>query len=48
MGLLDKVIDSGIDLLKEVKYATSDDSFVVGLRFEEYVEELFSKNTFQS
>ena len=46
LGLLDKVIDSGIDLLKEVKYATSDDSFVVGLRFEDYVEDLFSKKYF--
>ena len=44
--MLDKVIDSGIDILKEVKYATSDDPFVVGLRFEDYVEDLFSKKYF--
>jgi hypothetical protein len=46
LGLLDKVIDSGIDLLKEIKHETSNDSFVVGLRFEEYVEDLFSKKYF--
>lgn len=46
MGLLDKVIDSGIDLLKEMKHETSNDSFAVGSRFEDYVENLFSKKYF--
>jgi hypothetical protein len=46
LGLLDRVIDSGIDRSKEIKHETSNDSFVVGLRFEDYVEKLFSEKYF--
>ena len=42
MGL----IDTGIKILEEIKMVTSDDSFVVGLRFENYVNDLFSKKYF--
>jgi len=39
MGLL----DSAIGLLNDIKMKTSDDPFISGLRFEEYVDELFSE-----
>lgn len=42
MGLL----DTGIKVLKDIKMATSNDSFVVGQIFEELVNELFSKKYF--
>jgi hypothetical protein len=42
MGLLDK----GIDILERIKYNISDDPFVSGLRFEDYVNDLFSKKYF--
>jgi len=46
MSLLDKGINAGIKLLKDIRYEVSDDSFVVGLRFEDYVEDLFSDKYF--
>jgi len=39
MGL----IDGAIKILKDVKMMTSDDPYVRGLRFENYVDNLFSK-----
>ncbi len=39
-------IDAGIDLLKRIKYEISDESFIVGLRFEDYVSDLFSRKYF--
>ena len=42
MGLL----DTGIKVLKDIKMATSNDPFVVGQIFEEYVDDLFSKKYF--
>jgi hypothetical protein len=42
MGLL----DVGIDLLKGIKYKFSEEPFMVGLRFEDYVSDLFSTKYF--
>ena len=42
MGL----IDTGINILESIKYNYSNDSFVVGQRFENYVNDLFSKKYF--
>jgi len=42
MGLIDK----GIKILESIKYEFSDDPFVSGLRFEDYVNDLFSKKYF--
>ncbi len=42
MGL----IDTGIKILEKIKMETSGDSFVVGLRFENHVNNLFSKKYF--
>ncbi len=42
MGLL----DTGINILKAIKYEISDEPFMVGLRFEDYVSDLFSKKYF--
>lgn len=40
------LLDVGIDLLKGIKYKFSDEPFVVGLRFEDYVSDLFSMKYF--
>ncbi len=40
------ILDTGIKILQDIKYEFSDDSFVVGLRFEDYVQDLFSKKYF--
>jgi hypothetical protein len=40
------ILDAGIDLLKGIKYEFSDEPFMVGLRFEDYVSDLFSKKYF--
>lgn len=42
MGLL----DISIDLLKGIKYRFSEEPFMVGLRFEDYVSDLFSTKYF--
>ncbi|UZE92406.1 MAG: hypothetical protein IB616_00910 [Methanosarcinales archaeon] len=40
------ILDVGINFLKEIKMATSDDPFVIGQVFEKYVDDLFSKKYF--
>lgn len=40
------ILDAGIDLLKGIKYTFSEEPFMVGLRFENYVSDLFSKKYF--
>jgi hypothetical protein len=40
------ILDAGIDLLKGIKYTFSEEPFMVGLRFEDYVSDLFSKKYF--
>lgn len=40
------ILDAGIDLLKGIKYEFSDEPFMVGLRFEDYVSDLFSEKYF--
>ncbi len=40
------ILDAGIDLLKGIKYEFSDEPFIVGLRFEDYVSDLFSEKYF--
>ncbi|WAM22583.1 MAG: hypothetical protein OI715_00385 (plasmid) [Candidatus Methanoperedens sp.] len=40
------ILDAGIDLLKGIKYTFSEEPFMVGLRFENYVLDLFSKKYF--
>ena len=40
------ILDIGIDLLKGIKYKLSDEPFMVGLRFEDYVSNLFSNKYF--
>lgn len=40
------LLDTGIKILKEIKYQTSDEPFMVGLRFEDYVNNLFSRKYF--
>jgi hypothetical protein len=40
------IIDAGIDILKGIKYTFSEEPFMVGLRFENYVLDLFSEKYF--
>ncbi len=40
------ILDAGIDLLKGIKDLVSDEPFDVGLRFEKYVQDLFSPKYF--
>ncbi len=40
------ILDTGIDLLKGIKYTLSEEPFMVGLRFEDYVSDLFSEKYF--
>lgn len=40
------ILDVGIDLLKGIKYKFSEEPFMVGLRFEDYVSDLFSTKYF--
>ncbi|PXF62144.1 MAG: hypothetical protein C4B59_00600 [Candidatus Methanogaster sp.] len=40
------ILDTGIKILQDIKYEFSDDPFMVGLRFEDYVQGLFSKKYF--
>ncbi len=40
------ILDAGIDFLKGIKYEFSDEPFMVGLRFEDYVSDLFSEKYF--
>jgi len=40
------ILDIGIDLLKGIKYTFSEEPFMVGLRFEDYVSDLFSPKYF--
>jgi hypothetical protein len=40
------ILDAGIDLLKGIKYTFSEEPFMVGLRFEDYVSDLFSDKYF--
>ncbi len=40
------ILDAGIDLLKGIKYVISEEPFMVGLRFEDHVSDLFSKKYF--
>lgn len=40
------ILDAGIDLLKGIKYTFSEEPFMVGLRFENYVSDLFSDKYF--
>jgi hypothetical protein len=40
------ILDAGIDILKGIKYEFSDEPFMVGLRFEDYISDLFSKKYF--
>ncbi len=40
------ILDAGIDLLKGIKDLVSDEPFDVGLRFENYVQDLFSPKYF--
>ncbi|MCZ7381446.1 MAG: hypothetical protein O8C64_07765 [Candidatus Methanoperedens sp.] len=40
------ILDAGIDLLKGLKEIFSDEPFDVGLRFENYVQDLFSPKYF--
>lgn len=42
MGLL----DTGINFLKSIKYTFSDEPLMVGLRFENYIQSLFSPEYF--
>ncbi len=40
------ILDAGIDFLKGIKDFVSDEPFDVGLRFENYVQDLFSPKYF--
>lgn len=40
------ILDAGIDFLKAIKYEFSEEPFIVGLRFEDYISDLFSKKYF--
>lgn len=40
------LLDAGIKILKNMKYEFSDEPFMIGMRFENYVLDLFSRDYF--
>ena len=41
-----ELLETGIEILKKIKYEFSDEPYIVGLRFENYVSNLFSRKYF--